>query len=336
MLSQFKFNLPETQIATEPVSPRDHSRLLSVKRDSDALSHNHFYNLPELLNAGDLLVFNNTRVFPARVFVTHPEKGKIETLLLKPVTKDLTLWDCLVKPGKKIKTTLDVVLKDGTRATVTRNTPDTFQIQFPPQTNFFDWVATVGVPPLPPYIKREASATDFERYQTVYAKENGSVAAPTAGLHFTDALLEKLKAKGVRFAYLTLHVGYGTFSPIKVENLLDHKMHEEWYSIPEETLKAMKETRQSGKKVLAVGTTTLRALESMSQVGAQGGTSIFIYPGYKFTQIDGLITNFHLPESSLFILVSALLGVEKTKNAYEQAIHNGYRFYSYGDAMLVI
>lgn len=335
LLSDFKFNLPETQIATEPASPRDHSRLLAVSK-SESISHHHFYDLPELLNAGDLLVFNNTRVFPARVFVTHPQKGQIETLLLKAANPDLTVWDCLVKPGKKIKTSAEVVLKDGTKATVTRNTPDTFQVSFPAQKNFFEWVATVGVPPLPPYIKREAGKEDYERYQTVYAKKDGSVAAPTAGLHFTETLLEKLKSKGVVFAYVTLHVGYGTFSPIKVERLTDHKMHEEWYSIPEETIKVIEKTRENGNRVISVGTTTLRALESLPTMGKEGATSIFIYPGYKFTQIDGLITNFHLPESSLFILVSALLGAEKTKKAYETAIHEGYRFYSYGDAMFIV
>ncbi len=335
-LSDFSFDLPESQIATEPMSPRDHSKLLVADLKTQAIQHHVFYELENLLKKGDLLVFNNTRVFPARVFVTHPEKGRIETLFLKSASKDLSKWDCLVKPGKKIKTALDVSLSDGTQATITRNTPDTFQIEFEPKANFFEWIETVGVPPLPPYIKREAEKKDTKSYQTVFAKENGSVAAPTAGLHFTEPLIEKLKLKGIRFAELTLHVGYGTFSPIKVADLKDHQMHEEWYQVPETTLKAIEATKKSGGRVIAVGTTSLRALESIEKFGTQGPTSIFITPGFQFRVIDGLITNFHLPESSLFILISSLLGLEPAKTAYNEAVSHNYRFYSYGDAMLIV
>jgi len=281
-------------------------------------------------------VRNNTRVIPARVPAKNAEGQKCEVFLLKPLGKEFSSWSCLFKPAKKVKTSLPLFLKDGSLVHVLRNSDGSFQVTLPEKKEFWTWLSTVGEPPLPPYIKRNISPEDAERYQTVFSKELGSVAAPTAGLHFTEGLLEKLKNQRVNFADITLHVGYGTFAPIRVDHIEEHRMHEESFFVPEETLNQIRSSRSLGGRVIAVGTTSLRTLESIPQAGNSGNTDLYITPGYQFTEIDGLITNFHLPQSTLYVLVYSLLGGELCKRAYQEAIEKEYRFYSYGDAMLVL
>lgn len=245
-------------------------------------------------------------------------------------------WDCLVKPGKKIRAEAVLRLKDNTEIIVKKTPEGKFEAAFPKKENFFVWLDTVGEPPLPPYIKRKATPKDYNRYQTVFSKESGSIAAPTAGLHFTENLIQKLQQEQVRFADILLHVGYGTFAPIRATKIEDHEMHEEFYNIPNEALNLIKKTRENQNRVIAVGTTSLRSLESFELHGPQGNTRLFITPGYKFKQTDGLITNFHLPQSTLLILLCAFLGKELCLKAYQVAVEEKYRFFSYGDAMLVL
>jgi S-adenosylmethionine:tRNA ribosyltransferase-isomerase len=336
LLSEFDYFLPEELIAKEPIHPRDHSKLLVIDRKSGSFSHHHFYDLPKFFQNGDCLVRNTSKVIPARILGETLLKQRIEIFLLKKTDSNSFRWKCLVKPGKRIKTELEVILKDQSNVLVKKRSETDFEVFLPESSDLWSWLEKVGEPPLPPYIKRKVTPEDTKRYQTVFAKESGSVAAPTAGLHFSEKLIEQLDSSGVQFADITLHVGYGTFSPIRTEKIEEHQMHGEFYSISSKTVEQLKATRHAGKKVFAVGTTSLRALESMRRLGTEGETHLFISPGYEFKEIDGLITNFHLPQSSLFVLVCALLGTDLCKRAYQEAIENRYRFYSYGDAMLVL
>ncbi|MFM8268684.1 MAG: tRNA preQ1(34) S-adenosylmethionine ribosyltransferase-isomerase QueA [Pseudomonadota bacterium] len=335
-IADFNYELPEHLIAKEPVNPRDYSRLLVVERNSNRISHQHFFDLPKFLEAGDCLVRNTSRVIPARLPAVSQARQKVEVFLLKRLSSSPHTWQCLVKPGKKIKETLAVHLKDETLVTIKKNPDGSFEVILPEKADFWSWLDLVGEPPLPPYIKRNVTPQDTERYQTVFSNVMGSVAAPTAGLHFTDRLLEELRNKKVEIADVLLHVGYGTFAPMRGEYLKDHVMHEEFYSIPKPTLDLIQKTHQQNRRVVAVGTTSLRSLESLSIFGPEGHTNLFITPGYEFKEINGLITNFHLPLSTLFVLVSTLLGPELCKKVYQEAIDQEYRFYSYGDAMLVL
>lgn len=336
LTKDFDFDLPESLIAKEPVDPRDHSRLLVVRKASQGISHHHFFDLPDLLLPTDLLVRNTSRVIPARLPGKLSTGSKAEIFLLRPLdSADLTKWECLFKPGKKVKELLQLALKDGSLATVKPATSH-WTVELSPVGDFWLWLDGVGEPPLPPYIKREITDQDKERYQTVYSNDSGSVAAPTAGLHFTNELLEKLRAQGNVIADLVLHVGYGTFSPIRVESLEDHQMHEEFFMVPESTQKNLERAKETGQRVIAVGTTSLRTLESYGELGSSGLTRLFLKPGSSLKETSGLITNFHLPRSSLFVLVCAILGVDLAKRAYQEAIQEKYRFYSYGDAMLIL
>jgi S-adenosylmethionine:tRNA ribosyltransferase-isomerase len=345
-LTLFDFDLPDASIAQEPAPERDASRLLVLPRRASletlpaALEHRSFKDLPSLLRAGDLLVLNETAVFPARLLGKRAKTGgKAEVLLLSPLTENR--WEALVKtkgtlvPGEAI----DVSSTEGGAALVFEGWlgEGRARVAFPEGTDPFEVAARVGHVPLPPYVRRDAdSAADRARYQTVYAREPGAVAAPTAGLHFTKAIFEALEQRGVLTARLVLHVGLGTFQPVRVERVEEHKMHSERYAIPDATREALAAARREGRRIVACGTTTVRALESFAASGAaQGSTEIFIYPPRDFALVDALITNFHLPRSTLLMLVSAFAGRERVLAAYREAIARGYRFYSYGDAMLI-
>ena len=340
--SEFDFYLPKELIAQELCEPRDAARLLCLHRDSDALEHRVFRDLPQLLKKGDLLVVNNSKVLPARLIGHKDPTGAVcEILLLRQVRGDV--WECLAKPGKRLKTGARVVFGDGTLTAEILETSGEdgnklVQFTYDTQT-LYEKLDAFGRMPLPPYIQKELE--DSSQYQTVYAKELGSAAAPTAGLHFTPELMETLRAMGVEIAELTLHVGLGTFRPVKEENVLDHKMHSEWYCIDEATAEKINAAKRAGGRVIAVGTTSCRTLEAVATKYGEirpcsGDTDIFIYPGYDFKAIDGLITNFHLPESTLIMLVSAFYGYEKTMRAYETAVREQYRFFSFGDAMIIL
>ena len=337
--SDFYYNLPEELIAQTPVEPRDQSRLLVFNKESGELEHKHFYNVFDYLKASDCLVLNDTRVLPARIFGTRVDTGSIvEFVLLKQ--KEQNIWECLAGPGKKAKVGHRFTFSEKLSAEVIEVLDDGNRIvKFTPNGEFFAVLDEVGQMPLPPYIKEKLQ--NKERYQTVYSRELGSAAAPTAGLHFTKEMLEKLKKKGVNIAYVTLHVGLGTFRPVKVDDVTEHKMHSEHYSITQENADIINKTKQNGGRVICVGTTSCRTVESaMQRFGeikeCSDDTSIFIYPGYTFKCMDGLITNFHLPESTLIMLVSAFAGYEKTMNAYNVAVAEKYRFFSFGDAMIII
>lgn len=340
--SDFWFDLPEEQIAQTPIEPRDHSRLLVLDRKSGECSHHHFYDILDYLHEGDLLVVNDSRVIPARLYGTKEDTGaKIEVLLLEEKEKDV--WEAMVKPGKKAKPGVKIVFGDGLLHGEVLETVEGGNrlIRFTYNAaSMFEVLEQIGNMPLPPYITTKLE--DKERYQTVYSNELGSAAAPTAGLHFTNELLDKLKAKGVKIARVTLHVGLGTFRPVKEDEITDHKMHSEHYCLPKETADLINETKANGGRVIAVGTTSCRTLETCGtrQNGLplspdEGYTDIFIYPGYKFTILDGIITNFHLPESTLIMLVSAFAGYDHTMAAYKVAVDEKYRFFSFGDAMLI-
>lgn len=338
--SEFFYDLPEELIAQTPIEPRNHSRLMKIDRKSGEIEHRHFYNLCDYLQKGDLLVMNDSRVLPARLYGEKEGTGAfIEFLLLEQ--KGDKLWEILVRPGKKAKPGARFSFGDGRlKAEIIETVEGGNRIaKFECEGNFFTALEEVGQMPLPPYIKEKLN--DKERYQTVYSKELGSAAAPTAGLHFTKEMLVELEQKGVKLAYVTLHVGLGTFRPVKEDNVLEHKMHSEHYHLPKETADLIKQTKAEGGRVIAVGTTSCRTLESVGTFFEdmdehEGYTDIFIYPGYEFKVIDGLITNFHLPESTLIMLVSAFLGYEKTMNAYKTAVEDKYRFFSFGDAMLIL
>ena len=336
--SDFYYDLPSELIAQTPIEKRDESKLLVLDRNSGNITHKHFYDIIDYLNEGDLLVVNNSRVLPARLYGFKKDTGShMEFLLLEQKGKDI--WEVLVKPGKKARPDAEFVFGDGILTAKVLEVLDGGNrlVKFSYEGNFFAVLDEIGQMPLPPYITKKLE--DKERYQTVYSKELGSAAAPTAGLHFTNILMEKIKAKGINIAEVTLHVGLGTFRPVKVDNVTEHKMHSEHYILPEETALLINKTKAEGKRVIAVGTTACRTLESVARTGikgADGWTDIFIYPPYDFKCIDGLITNFHLPESTLIMLVSAIAGYDNTMNAYKKAVEEKYRFFSFGDAMLII
>ena len=368
-LSEFDFNLPPGLIAQEPMKPRDHSRLLILDKESGKIEHKQFFDIQDFLKEGDLIVFNNSKVFPARLIGKRRETGgKLEVFLLRELSGK-GVWSCLVG-GRRVKTGLAVEFDKGLVAELIENNSDgTWKVQFNLcGKDLMDVVQKIGKVPLPPYIKREAdkgklvAKNDKISYQTVYADENkiGSVAAPTAGFHFTPELLDKLKTKGVQLEYVTLHVGMGTFAPVKVNDITKHKMHAEWVEINKDTVKRLRRAKENGKRIITVGTTSTRTLEALSDVILEGvkrpigsrrdsitpvsrsrmtaystWVNIFIYPGYKFKLVDAMITNFHLPKSTLLMLVSALAGSNNIKKAYQEAIKKNYRFYSYGDAMLI-
>ena len=335
--SDFYYDLPQNLIAQHPLEQRDHSRMMLLNKENGEIAHKSFFDIVELLGENDCLVLNDTRVLPARIFGKKDSGAVVEFLLLKQ--HNATDWEAIVKPGRKARegTVFDFggfftgevtrVLEDGNRI-----------IRFRFEGNFYHLLEQVGTMPLPPYIKEKLE--DGERYQTVYSKHPGSAAAPTAGLHFTNDLLETLKNKGVKICYVTLHVGLGTFRPVKAENIEDHLMHSEHYSIPPETAEIINRTKENGGRIIAVGTTSCRTLETAADESGylkpiEGDSKIFIYPGYRFKCIDALITNFHLPESTLIMLVSALAGRENVLNAYRTAVAEEYRFFSFGDAMFI-
>ncbi len=339
-LDDFDFYLPQELIAQHPVEPRDSSRLMLINSASDTIAHYEFTELPDLLQKGDLLVVNNTKVIPARLIGEKVgTQAKIECLLLKRHEKDV--WESLIKPGKRLKVGQEVSFGEGLlRGELLEILPNGNRlIRFSYDGVFEEVLDRLGSMPLPPYITEVLE--DNQRYQTVYAKERGSAAAPTAGLHFTPQLLEKLKAKGIQVVEILLHVGLGTFRPVKTENIEEHVMHSEYYRVSGEVAQAINEAKAQGRRVIAVGTTACRTLESVAteegiiQEG-EGWTDIFIYPGYTFKVLDGLITNFHFPKSTLLMLVSALAGRERILEAYRLAVQEKYRFYSFGDAMLII
>lgn len=337
--SDFYYDLPEELIAQTPLEQRDSSRLLVLDKSNGNINHSYFYNICDYLNEGDLLVMNNSRVIPARIFGNRVDTGtSVEFLLLKQIENNK--WEALVKPGKRARVghrfdfsgimqgEIEDIGLEGIRI-----------VRFESEESIYTALDKIGQMPLPPYIKEHLE--DNERYQTVYSEPIGSAAAPTAGLHFTQELIDKLHKKGVKTAYVTLHVGLGTFRPVKEDEITDHIMHSEHYELPAETVNLIKETKAAGKKVIAVGTTTTRTLESVARdkgklIPCEGWTDIFIYPPYEFKVLDGLITNFHLPESTLVMLVSAFAGYDNTMNAYREAVNEKYRFFSFGDSMIII
>lgn len=335
----FWYDLPEELIAQTPLQQRDSSRLMVLDKKTGQVSHKHFYDIIDYLNPGDCLVMNDSRVLPARLLGNRPTGGAVELLLLRDLGDKK--WECLAKPGRKclqgqtlefgngeLTATVTQVLEDGNRV-----------VEFHYDGIFLEVLDRLGKMPLPPYIKAELQ--DRERYQTVYSKEVGSAAAPTAGLHFTEELLEKIRAKGVNTAFVTLHVGLGTFRPVKADQISEHHMHSELCMLNEQTAQILNETKQNGGRIICVGTTSCRTLESLVQpdgtfCAGSKWTEIFIYPGYTFRAMDGLITNFHLPESTLVMLVSAFAGRENVLSAYEEAVREKYRFFSFGDAMTIL
>ena len=336
----FYYDLPKERIAQTPVEPRDHSRLLVMDRFTGKMEHRYFYDIVDYLHPGDLLVINDSRVLPARLYGYKEDTGAhMELLLLEQ--KENMVWECLAKPGKKAKPGVKLIFGDGLLVgeVVEVKEDGNRMVKFTCNGNFYSVLDQIGQMPLPPYITEKLQ--DKERYQTVYSKELGSAAAPTAGLHFTPELMDKIRAMGVDFASVTLHVGLGTFRPVKAEEVTEHKMHSEHCLLPKETAEKILKTKANGGRVIAVGTTSCRTLESVATFTGQiqpweGYTDIFIYPGYEFKVLDGLITNFHLPESTLIMLVSAFAGREHILHAYEEAVKLEYRFFSFGDACLFL
>jgi S-adenosylmethionine:tRNA ribosyltransferase-isomerase len=384
LVSDFHYDLPAERIAQEPLADRSGSRVLHLNRRAGSWRDREFREFPELLRSNDLLVLNNTRVFPARLYGhrsgqrAHPLgqgnpaardflRGRVEVLLTRQVTNDPNEWECLVRPGRKIAIGEKLYFSGPSESGVSVGRPSELdaeieaevigrgsfgerRIRFAPVPDFWARVERIGHVPLPPYIDREDRAADRERYQTVYAQARGSVAAPTAGLHFTTEILEQIQARGIEIAEITLHVGLGTFQPVRVEKVEDHKLHREWYEIAEKAARAINRAKGEGRRVVAVGTTTVRALEHAAEYATknaeerEGGNRVaegrgeadaFLYPGYRFRIVDALLTNFHLPQSTLLMLVCALGGKEFVMAAYRHAVDSGYRFYSYGDCMLV-
>ncbi len=349
-VNDFDYYLPEELIAQKPAEKRDMSRLMVIHRDSGEIEHKHFFDVVDYLNPGDCLVMNNSKVIPARLYGTKAETGaKIEFLLIKRLEGDV--WETMVRPGRKMKEGDRVVFNAENmqrfEAVVTGYGEDgTRHVRFEYDGVFMERLEEIGSMPLPPYIERAAEKEDRERYQTVYAKYEGSVAAPTAGLHFTNEILEKARAKGVNLAFVTLHVGIGTFRPVKVDKVEEHHMHFEEYEIDEENARIINDAKRRGGRIVSVGTTSTRTMESAASFNSETGlyelcagsdsTDIFIYPGYKFKMVDSLITNFHLPKSTLLMLVSALYDREKMIEAYNMAVAEKYRFFSYGDACLIL
>ena len=362
LVSEFNYHLPEELIAQEPLAERSASRLLQLNKDSGALRDLTFREFPGLLHPNDLVVFNNTRVFPARLYghrsgaraqILSPRnpashdflKGRIEILLTRQIKRDPNEWECLVRPGRKIGVGEQLFFgqNDELRAeVVARSEFGERHIRFLPVNDFFGVVERIGHVPLPPYIARQDLPADQERYQTVYAQERGSVAAPTAGLHFTPEILEHLHRRGVETVEITLHVGLGTFQPVRAERVEDHKLHREAYRIPAAVAAQINQAKTSGRRIVAIGTTTVRTLEYAASLSddrrvrpGNGEADIFIYPGYPFRMVNALLTNFHLPQSTLLMLVCALAGKEKVLAAYGHAVEHKYRFYSYGDCMFI-
>jgi S-adenosylmethionine:tRNA ribosyltransferase-isomerase len=336
----FHYDLPPELIAQTPLEKRDTSRLMVLDKTTGETEHHHFYELPQFLRPGDCLVLNNSRVIPARLIGKRETGGVTEVLLL--TDKGNKTWECLVRPGKKCRPGTKVIFGHGD-VTLTATIEEVLEggnrlVRFDYEGIFLETLEQLGKMPLPPYIKEELQ--DAERYQTVYSKVSGSAAAPTAGLHFTPELLKQIEDMGVKLAYVTLHVGLGTFRPVKVDDVETHDMHSEFCSIPQETADIINETKKNGGRVICVGTTSCRTIESWAAEDgtmkeASGWTKIFIYPGYRFKVLDGLVTNFHLPESTLIMLVSALAGKEHVLAAYEEAVREKYRFFSFGDAMFI-
>ena len=337
--SDFYYDLPEELIAQTPLEKRDTSRLMVLDRKTGEVKHQHFYDVIDYLRPGDCLVMNDSRVLPARLLGHRPTGGAVEVLLLRDLGNKC--WECLCKPGRKMQVGHEVNFGNGELTAVVREVKEDGNriVEFRYEGIFLEVLERLGKMPLPPYIKAELA--DQERYQTVYSREVGSAAAPTAGLHFTKELLDKIRDKGVKTAFVTLHVGLGTFRPVKAENILEHHMHSELCMISEETAAVLNETKRSGGRVICVGTTSCRTLESLVkedgifEAGSKW-TEIFIYPGYTFKAMDGLITNFHLPESTLVMLVSAFAGRDHVLAAYEEAVKERYRFFSFGDAMTIL
>lgn len=336
--SDFNFELPEELIAQTPLERRDSSRLLTLNKETGQMAHHRFYDLVDMLRPGDCLVLNNSRVLPARLIGRRESGGACEVLLL--IDRGENTWECLVRPGRKLKPGAKVIFGEGelTGEIVAEVEGGNRLVRFAYEGIFLEVLERLGRMPLPPYIKAELQ--ESERYQTVYSKVSGSAAAPTAGLHFTPELMAKLEGKGVKLCYITLHVGLGTFRPVKAENILEHEMHSEYCVIPRETADTINETKRNGGRVICVGTTSCRTIESWagedgSMQASAGWTNIFIYPGYRFKVLDALITNFHLPESTLIMLVSALAGREHVLAAYKEAVEKKYRFFSFGDAMFI-
>ena len=337
--ASYFYDLPEELIAQTPVTPRDSSRLLHYDIENDAINHKVFYEIENILKKGDVLVINNTKVIPARIF-GYDDKGRnYEILLLKRL--NYTEWEVILKPARKAKIGSQIIINEELKLTIKSIKPDNGVrvVEFGFDGVFEDILDRVGNMPLPPYITEKLK--DKTRYQTVYAKHDGSAAAPTAGLHFTPELIERIKAKGVEIVEVLLHVGLGTFRPVKTNNILEHEMHEEYYKVTEESANAINTAIKEGRRVIAVGTTSVRTLESASDENGlvkagEGNTQIFIYPGYKFKVVKGLITNFHLPESTLIMLVSAFIGRDKTLEIYKTAVNEKYRFFSFGDSMILI
>lgn len=338
----FYYDLPDSLIAQVPLEPRDSSRLMVLDKSSGKIQHKVFRDIVNIISPNDCLILNDSKVLPARIFGTRVDTGAVVEFLLLRNTKGDT-WETLVKPGKKAKIGTKFEFGEGTfTCTVDDITSEGNRIvsfTYPKDKTFYNVLDEFGQMPLPPYITEKLK--DKDRYQTIYAKDLGSAAAPTAGLHFTSELLTKIKQKGVQIGFVTLHVGLGTFRPVKAENITDHVMHSEHYEMPEDTAKLIRDTKQKGGKIIAVGTTTCRTLESIASQydkiqACEGWTDIFIYPGYDFKVIDSLITNFHLPESTLIMLVSAFAGYKNTMNAYKTAVDEKYRFFSFGDAMMIL
>lgn len=359
-LSDYDYNLPEELIATHPSKPRDHSRLLVLNKENGELEHKKFYDVLDYLQKGDVLVFNNSRVIPARLIGKKKESGgRVEIFLHKKIpSKGNEIWECLVG-GRRIKVGLEVIFDEKLACNIMKDNEDgTWEVEFNKKGHeFLDCLEQVGRIPLPPYIEKQRAEkqldSDKEDYQTIYAdvEKKGSVAAPTAGLHFTPELVQKIKDKGVEIEYVTLHVGMGTFAPVKVDDVSKHKMHAEWVEIPADTIERIYKAKASGRRIISVGTTSTRSLEALAKKypisqfpnftisekskGFENDVDIFIYPGYEFKIVDAMITNFHLPKSTLLMLVSALSTKKNIDKAYETAIQEKYRFYSYGDAMFI-
>jgi len=337
-LSDFMYDLPEERIAQTPVEPRDHSRLMVIHRDTGEIEHRHFYDIIDYLNPGDCLVINETKVIPARLYGERPTGGAVEVLLLKQLGPKR--WETLVRPGRKLKPGAEVSFGDGRLKCRVMETTDVGGriVEFECEGSFEAALDALGEMPLPPYIHEKLQ--DRDRYQTVYAKQDGSAAAPTAGLHFTPELMDRIREKGVDIVPVLLHVGLGTFRPVKVENIEDHEMHSEYFEVTQDAADRVNAARARGGRIIAVGTTSVRTLESAAEggklVAKRGDTNIFIKPGYRFQLVDALVTNFHLPGSTLIMLVSALWDRERILEAYRLAVEEEYRFFSFGDAMLIL
>ena len=338
-VSDFKYDLPEELIAQTPIKQRDHSKLMVLNREKQTIEHKIFKDIIDYLEPGDVLVRNNTKVLPARLYGKKETGANVEFLLLNNIEGDI--WECIVRPGNKLHVGTKVIFGEGLlKANILEVMPGgTRKVQFEYQGIFNEILDQIGLMPLPPYIHEELKEKD--RYQTVYAKYEGSAAAPTAGLHFTPELLEEIQKKGISIANVTLHVGIGTFRPVKEETVENHEMHSEHFYIKQEDADKINQAKQNGKRVIAVGTTSCRVLETIADENGmvkptEGDTQIFIYPGYRFKCLDALVTNFHLPESTLLMLVSALAGREYIMKAYQEAVKEKYRFFSFGDAMLIL